>query len=210
MVGIVVAIVVIVGSVIGFFVIREHQSPSGKVFVNSSQGKVELHVPNVMAVPPTAAATSVIPDAPSPPTAISIASIGLHADIYLMSTDAPKTKSVGWLYGTAMPGTPGNLVLYGARAGSTAVFDKLDQLQKGDEIAVSTGTVTYIYQAVSEREVSADDTDVMMPTSTATLTLITDAGEWDAGAGRYTKRLVIQAILSERKATEGVWVVGTL
>lgn len=192
-------VVLLVAGVITYFVVREHRSPSGKVFVSSTQGKIELHVPETMSNPPTAAAAGVIPDAPSPPTSLDIPSIGVHAQVYLMTSDPPKTKTVGWLYGTAMPGTAGNMVFYGARAGTAAVFDHLDQIHRGDEITVGTGAATYIYRATSAREVDAKDTDVLLPTADPELTLITDAGEWDESLGGYTKRLVIQATYASVK-----------
>lgn len=191
--------VAVVAGVTIYFLIREHQSPSGRVFVNTSQGKVELHVPDTMATPPTPPVAAVIPDAPSPPTTIDIPSIGLHAGVYLMTSMAPKTRAVGWLYGTAMPGTTGNMVFYGARAGPAAVFDHLDQIHKGDEIAIGTGAITYVYRAESEREVDASNTDVMLPTSNSTLTLITDAGAWDPSIRGYTRRLVVQATYESAK-----------
>ncbi len=196
----VVVAIVLVASVIGFFVVREHRSPSGKVFVNTSQGKVELKVPDTMANPPTAVAAGSVPDAPSPPTTLDIPSIGVHAQVYLMTSDPPKTKAVGWLYGTAMPGTTGNMVFYGARDGATAVFDKVGQLQKGDKITVETGAATYVYRAISAHEVPANDTDILLPTSDAELTLITDAGEWDESIGGYTRRLVIKAVYESVKS----------
>jgi sortase (surface protein transpeptidase) len=54
--------------------------------------------------------------------------------------DVPsKYASTGWLRTGSKPGNPGTAVIaghYGWLRGKPNVFTKLDQLQKGDEIAV--------------------------------------------------------------------------
>jgi len=194
---------VAIGGVIGYFVIQEHRSPSGKVFVHTQNGKVELNVVQTVVAPPTAAPTGLDLTNPTPPTEIKIGSIGLDTQTFLMGNDVPKTPVAGWLYGSAMPGTKGNTVFYGARAGAAAVFQKIDQLKSGDQIVVRGGKVGYVYQVVSIQEVAANDTQLLLPTDTSVVTLITDAGQWDDSLGGYTKRLVVRANYVTAKSWEG-------
>jgi LPXTG-site transpeptidase (sortase) family protein len=192
-----------IGGVIGYFVVQEHRSPSGKVFVQTDNGKVQLSVVQTVAAPPTAAAAELDLSNPTPPTEIKIASIGLDSQTFLMSHDVPKTPVAGWLYGSAMPGTKGNTVFYGARAGAAAVFEKIDQLQSGDQIIVRGGDIGYVYQVTSIQEVAANDTQLLLPTEKSVVTLITDAGQWDDSLGGYTKRLVVRANYVTAESWEG-------
>ncbi len=192
-----------IGGVIGYFVVREHRSPSGKVFVQTDNGKVELNAVRTVVAPPTAAAAGLDLTNQTPPTELKIGSIGLDTQTFLMDKDVPKTPVAGWLYGSAMPGTKGNTVFYGARAGAAAVFQKLDQLKSGDQIVVRGGDVGYVYQVVSIQEVASNDTQLLLPTDTSVVTLITDAGQWDDSLGGYTKRLVVRANYVTAKSWEG-------
>lgn len=194
---------IVVGGIIGFFVVREHRSPSGKVFVETGNGKVELKVVQTAVPPPTAAPAGVDATHTTPPTEIKIPSIGLDSQTFLMNHDVPKTPVAGWLYGSAMPGTKGNTVFYGARAGAAAVFQKIDQLKSGDQIVVRGGKVGYVYQVTSVQEVAANDTQLLLPTDTPVVTLITDAGQWDDVLGGYTKRLVVRANYVTAQSWEG-------
>jgi LPXTG-site transpeptidase (sortase) family protein len=194
---------IVIGSVIGYFVIQEYRSPSGKVFVETTNGKVELNPVQTVVAPPTAAATGLDLTNPTPPTELKIGSIGLDTQTYLMSADVPKTPVAGWLYGSAMPGTKGNTVFYGARAGAAAVFQKIGQLKSGDQIVVRGGEVGYVYQVASIQEVASNDTALLLPTDKSVVTLITDAGQWDDSLGGYTKRLVVRANYVTAKSWEG-------
>jgi len=185
------ALVLIIG-VVGYFVVQEHRSPSGKVYVQTDQGKVQLQVVQTVVVPPTPPAAGLDLSVPAPPTQLKIPSIGLNVPVFLMNSDLPKTAVAGWLYGSAMPGTKGNTVFYGARAGSSEIFQHLDQLKSGDSIFVGTGKVGYVYHVTSIREVPASDTQLLLPTNDSQVTLITDAGQWDSASGGYTKRLIVR------------------
>lgn len=191
--SLVVLAILIVAGVIGYLAVQQHRSPSGKVFVETARGKVELTVPDTLAKPPTPASARLPAPGPEPPTALKIASIGVDAPVYMMAGTSPQAAVVAWLYRSAMPGTNGNAVFYGARSGADAVFGQLDQLRVGTTITVIAPAVAYTYQITSIREVDVTDTDPLLPTTTPTVTLLTDAGEWDPTAGRYTKRLVVRA-----------------
>lgn len=184
--------VVLVAGGVAYFVLQQHRSPSGKVYVETNHGKVELKIPTAVVAPPTPADPSLTAAGPAPPTALVISNIGVKAQVFMTANTEPKARVVAWLYGSAMPGTAGNTVLYGARSGSTAVFERLNTLRAGDEVTVVAGNVAYVYQVKTVEEVEARDTSVLLPTKDPTLTLITDAGDWDQTTSSYTKRLVVQ------------------
>lgn len=202
-VALVVLVVLVVAGVVGYFVLQQHRSPSGKVFVETTHGRVELKVPTAVVAPPTPADPNLTIAGPAPPTALVISNIGLNAQVYMTANVEPKAAVVGWLYGSAMPGTAGNTVLYGARSGPTAVFSHLDTLQPGDEVTVVAGKVAYVYRMAKVKEVAANDTSVLLPTKDSTLTLITDAGNWDQATSSYTKRLVVQGRYMSAHAWSG-------
>jgi LPXTG-site transpeptidase (sortase) family protein len=197
-----VLLLVIIG-VAAFVGLREWRSPSGKVFVENGSERVELQMPMVLAAPPAGSSVDLDGRTPRPPTEVDIPRLGVHAEVFLMMKDAPQFKAAGWMYGSAMPGTAGNVVLYGARSGDVAVFTNLDQLQPGDEVAVSVGDIDYVYRVTSTDEVDAGRTDLLMPTDEPMVTLITDAGQWDSAAARYDRRLVIRGRYTEARAGSG-------
>lgn len=191
--GVVLGLLVLgVIAVVAFIGIREWRSPSGKVFVETDNGRVELQIPDVIATPPEPSSVDLSAVGPVPPTDLEIPSAGVSTKVFLMTDQPPNFPAAGWLFGTAMPGTKGNVVLYGARAGPAAVFEKLDQVRPGDKITVVAETVAYVYEVTTIDEVMADRTDLLLPTEEPVVTLVTDAGEWDAAANRYTKRLVVR------------------
>ena len=203
-VGIMVGLVILlIASLVAYVAVQERRSPSGAVFVQTGHGKVELQLPQTVVAPPTPASASLVQAGPAPPTDLVVPRLGLHAQIYLMAQTPPKAAVVGWMYGSAMPGTAGNTVLYGARAGPYAVFDKLDTVNPGDEVTLAAGTVAYVYRVTSITEVAANDTSVLLPTPEPTVTLITDAGNWDPAAGHYTQRLVVRGRYISARAWSG-------
>lgn len=197
-----VLLLVILGMV-SFVGLREWRSPSGKVFVETGDGRVELQTPMALAAPPAGSSVDLSGRTPQPPERVDIPRIGVHAEVFLMTKEAPRFKAAGWQFGSAMPGTAGNVVLYGARSGGAAVFTNLDQLQPGDEVAVSVGDIDYVYRVTSSNEVDASRTNLLMSTDEPVVTLITDAGQWDSAAARYERRLVIRGQYAEARAGSG-------
>lgn len=192
-------VVLVVLGAVGVLAFREWRSPSGRIYVQTTNGRTQLQMPTALVPVPTSlpgtgmpADTPVSAKAPSPPSQLVIPRIGVNVEVFPMADQPPTTAVVGWILGSAMPGTAGNTVIYGARAGAAAVFEHLDTLTAGDEVTVAAGSVAYVYRVTSLQEVPADQTDMLLPTSTPTLTLLTDAGIWDTTAARYTKRLVVR------------------
>ncbi|CCF83191.1 sortase [Nitrolancea hollandica] len=198
--GVLLLVIIGVGAFAG---LREWRSPSGKVFVQNGGDRVELQMPMVLAAPPAGSTIDLSGRTPQPPERVDIPRIGVHAEVFLMTKEAPRFKAAGWQFGSAMPGTAGNVVLYGARSGDAAVFTDLDHLQTGDEVAVSVGDIDYVYRVASSDEVDAGRTDLLMPTDEPMVTLITDAGQWDSAAARYDRRLVIRGRYTEARAGSG-------
>jgi sortase A len=96
--------------------------------------------------------------------------------------------AAGYHHGTALPGTVGNTVLAGHAGIRGAVFRDLPLLRSGDEIIVESGDWIYTYRVRELREVWPTQVEVMNPTATPVLTLIT-CTNWD------TQRLVVVADL---------------
>lgn len=97
--------------------------------------------------------------------------------------------AVGYHHGSALPGEAGNVVMSGHAGLRGAVFRNLDTLQQGDDIFVDAGEWRYHYTVDQTRRVWPNQVEVMAPTRTATLTLIT-CTDWD------TRRLVVVAHLA--------------
>ena len=109
--------------------------------------------------------------------------------------------AVGHHHGTAAFGGQGNYVLSGhSRAAEGGVFQRLAELEPGDEVLLVTAAgATYRYEVESLDklpELGADLAErrahaaVMAPTQDARLTLITCWPDW-----AYTHRLVVVATL---------------
>lgn len=96
--------------------------------------------------------------------------------------------AAGFHHGTAMPGTDGNTVMAGHAGLRGAVFGGLGALRPGDDLFVDAGGWRYHYAVRETKSVWPTQTDVMAPTPTPVLTLITCTA-WD------TKRLIVVADL---------------
>ena len=81
-------------------------------------------------------------------------------------------KGVGQHGGTANPGEKGNVVLSAHNDVFGEFFRNLDQLKEGDTIILSTNQRQFIYLVTTTQIVSPSQVDVMDPTETANVTLI--------------------------------------
>lgn len=82
--------------------------------------------------------------------------------------------------GTAQPGAPGNVFVFGHSGYRRAlpndyhrVFRQLDRLDRVDQVLIVRNATVFTYQVTEEREVAADDLSVLEPTDTEVLTLMT-------------------------------------
>jgi LPXTG-site transpeptidase (sortase) family protein len=96
--------------------------------------------------------------------------------------------------GTALPGQPGNAVIFGHRDIWGAVFAHLDALRPGDPVTVVTAWGTFRYQVTGSRTILATDFGAVAPRhdGPATLQLVTCDGLWDQSRRVVEARLVPQ------------------
>jgi LPXTG-site transpeptidase (sortase) family protein len=100
----------------------------------------------------------------------------------------------GHLRGTVMPGEPGNAAIAGSRIGGGAPFKRLQELEEGDPITVTTAVGGFDYEVRSVRRVSTGDPDpVRVRGGGSTLTLVTSTPKFLA-----YDRLVVVAELQTR------------
>ncbi len=82
--------------------------------------------------------------------------------------------AVGHFKDTAMPGQKGNFCLAGHRSYTFGeYFNRLGELENGDEIQVKTVNRDYKYKVYDIKVVLPSETQVLNPTSDATMTLVT-------------------------------------
>jgi LPXTG-site transpeptidase (sortase) family protein len=134
------------------------------------------------------------PDAYLPPLRVSIPSIGVDRPVVLGTNEhMPRFRGVGWLLGSAYPGRPGNIVLFGHVDGPNATFERLHELKLGAEFTISTESGPLRYRVRSIFETTPDDVSVLAPTDTPTATLITCGGFFDKANQSYAKRVIVTA-----------------
>lgn len=103
---------------------------------------------------------------------VQIASINVDSSIYQGQDWEQLKKGVGQYVGSAAPGRQGNLVLAAHNDIYGEIFRHLDQLERGDEIVISSERQQYTYVVRETLVVEPTDTWVMEPTEHASVTLI--------------------------------------
>lgn len=102
-------------------------------------------------------------------------------------------KSLGYFEETAMPGQKGNFAVAGHRNSSYAkYFNRLDEVQVGDEIIVETKEKTYTYVVDKTFKIHETETNVLDQTEDRRITLITCTNGYKP---KY--RIVVQGVLKE-------------
>lgn len=101
---------------------------------------------------------------------ISLPSLKEKLPIIEGTDDAELKRGVGHFIGSVLPGMRDNSVLAGHR---DSVFSNLGKLGLGDLVVVRTIAGEFTYTVTKFRIVKADDRTVIVPTSTAILTLST-------------------------------------
>lgn len=110
---------------------------------------------------------------PQAATRIVVPAIGVDSVIVEGDTWEDLKKGVGHHPGSANPGERGNAVYSGHNDVYGEVFRRLEELKAGDVITMYAGVHLYRYEVKRTRIVGPKETEVMGPTSDATLTLIT-------------------------------------
>jgi LPXTG-site transpeptidase (sortase) family protein len=165
----------------------------------------------VASLVPTAAPTAVPTPEPTPASTapvvhLAIPRVGIDANVVTLGVDPDGTmqapngpKDVAWYNFSARPGYLGNTVFSGhvdyANYGA-AVFWRLRDLREGDEIVVTLADdVSLAYRVVSLTaydEATAPIQEIVGPTETESITLITCTGTFNRSIREYDKRLVVR------------------
>jgi LPXTG-site transpeptidase (sortase) family protein len=133
---------------------------------------------------------NVMPPTPFP-MKISIPSLGVSADLHDGIDIEGLNDGPGHWPGTGLPGSPGNMAIFGHRVSHTRPFRDLDQLHPGDAIAIESNGITYHYRLKETLITGPDDAETIGGwTPTPTLTLVACHPP-----GSVTYRIVVRAVL---------------
>jgi sortase (surface protein transpeptidase) len=143
------------------------------------------------------------------PVRVEIPSIGVASSLDRLGRVPDKTiqeptrwQVAGWYAAGTRPGDPGSAVILGHvdSKGGPAVFFRLRELRRGDEIEVGRAdgsSVRFVVQRTEQYPKNRFPTDeVYYPTLTPALRLVTCGGEFDVTAGRYRSNLIVFATLA--------------
>ncbi len=103
---------------------------------------------------------------------IRIPAIGVDAPVVQGDGWEQLKKGVGQYIGSSNPGQNGNVVLSAHNDIFGEIFRDLDQLQPGDEIILYTAAREYVYVVSGTEIVEPTRVDLMQPTASPTVTLI--------------------------------------
>ena len=120
---------------------------------------------------------------------IQVPRVGLVAVILEGTTASTLQRAVGHIPGTALPGQAGNVGLAGHR---DTFFRPLRRILRGDEALVTTPGRSSVYRVEETRILNPDNVEVLRPTGTDTLTLITCYPFYFVGSS--PKRFLVRAI----------------
>jgi sortase A len=121
---------------------------------------------------------------------LRIPSIRLRQVVVTGTSPADLMKGPGLMQGTVLPGTPGHSVIAGRRITFGAPFGSLPSLKRGATIKVVDGAGTFTYVVTHFATVLAGQRDVVGPTKTNELSMITaDSGLITSGRFVVTAKL---------------------
>jgi LPXTG-site transpeptidase (sortase) family protein len=128
----------------------------------------------IAAAPIPVVATTAPGAAPTPRGAwvarLEAPSVGLSATVLEGSDDQTLDRAAGHIEYTAFPGKTGNVGIAGHR---DTTFRRVRHLEIGDRLMLQTSDATYEYRIVQTQIVKPDAVEVLSPTPTPTLTLVT-------------------------------------
>ena len=143
------------------------------------------------------------------PVRVEIPRIGVSSSLVRLgrapdgTVEVPKAFGVaGWYAPGTRPGDPGSAVILGhvdSRASGPAVFYRLWELRRGDEIRVKRADGSWL-RFLAERTEQFDKQrfptdEVYYPTLTAGLRLVTCGGLFDPSTGHYRSNIIVFASL---------------
>lgn len=120
------------------------------------------------------------PIAPGPVAVLEIPAIGVHQVVVEGATTTDLKEGPGHVPGTPLPGEYGNAVVIGHRSIYGSPFGSLDQLHAGDGITVLTGQGLFNYTVSRVTRVHPGQQDVVGPTTSSRLTLVTSVSAFSS------------------------------
>ncbi len=166
-----------------------------------SQDQLVDQLSQALAVPTIPDPGAPAPPPPPPPpegeavALIKIPKIGVEKAV-VEGVGLPELKKGPGHYPTTpMPGQPGNVAVAGHRTTYGAPFFRLDEVEAGDPILVTTRQGHFVYEVTERKVVGPDQTEVLDTTPDNRLTLTTCEPRFSAA-----KRLVVVATLKGEAA----------
>lgn len=101
---------------------------------------------------------------------LEIPRLGVSAAVAEGTSGKTLRRAVGHIAGTGFPGKPGNVGIAGHR---DTFFRPLRNIRRNDIILLSTVSGEYRYEVMSTRIVSPSEVEVLAPSKTEILTLVT-------------------------------------
>jgi hypothetical protein len=142
------------------------------------------------------------------PVRVEIPSIGVASSLDRLGRAPDGTVEVpsdwgvaGWYAPGPRPGDPGSAVILGHvdSKGGPAVFYRLPQLRRGDQIKIARTDGSVVRFAVQRTQqypkVRFPTDEVYYPTLTPALRLVTCGGDFDAAAGHYRSNVIVFATM---------------
>jgi sortase A len=127
---------------------------------------------------------------------LRIPKIRLEVPVLPGTDDRTLDRAVGYIEGTALPGTDGNLGIAGHRDG---FFRGLKDIATGDVIELDTIQGTDVYRVERTWVVNPEDVSVLDPTSARALTLVTCYPFYFIGSA--PQRFIVRAVrIADRPA----------
>ena len=181
-------------------------APPHRVAGEQAAASLPFTTPNMQSTPeepdflaPRPLAPNALPSDPRPQQ-LTIPSIGLDTGVTEVFVQDGVWQvadyAAGYNNGSALPGEPGNTVMAGHAGLRGGVFRDLGSVNVGDPVYVVAGGWRYHYRVREVKSVWPDQVEVMDPTPTRVLTLITCTA-WD------TQRLVVVADLQDSLPVAG-------
>ncbi|WP_208027674.1 class E sortase [Rhabdothermincola sediminis] len=118
-----------------------------------------------------------LPDNPYAPTpqivlgTIEIPKLGVVADVQRGVTLTAINRGPGWWPGTARPGGLGNVVIAGHRTTYSKPFARLNELEAGDRVILTTADARFVYEVRGVITVPAEWVDIAAQSWAHTATL---------------------------------------
>lgn len=180
--------------------------------ITSEAPPTTIDVPTTEVATSDAPSTTLTPEVIAPPAAmeppvegdpvarLAIERMGIENKIVVEGVSPSDLQDgPGHFPETPLPGQLGNAAIAGHRTTHGQPFNRIDELEPGDDIVVTTVVGRYIYVVSGTRIVAPSDYELVIPTvdpTTATLTLTSCHPEFSA-----EKRIVVLATLDVERSS---------